>query len=160
MFFLVTILPIIAIVLIEVVMVLLYSIDGFTTGEIIYVVCLPLVYLLLAYGIPKLLSRIINIDKLVSSEISQNPEVKMIFNNDGIKADLVNTNYDLKWSYFTKIIEREQFFYFYYPELKQLDVPKRAFSDVQIEKLYQIITNNVDPKQTKIKLKKIKKGEK
>ncbi|NHJ05223.1 MAG: YcxB family protein [Candidatus Heimdallarchaeota archaeon] len=151
--FLGTILPLIAIVFIEILMIFVFNIIGFSTASIVLVVEFPITSLLVTFIFPRLIVRTKKLDNYIQTEISQNPKGKVVINNKGIKAGLQNTSYDLKWSYFIKIIERDLFFYFYYLPSEFLDIPKRALSLEQIEKLRQLIINNTDTK-TKIKLKK------
>ncbi|HUU76694.1 MAG TPA: YcxB family protein [candidate division Zixibacteria bacterium] len=152
------VLPITAIVIIEILFILDFSIIGFSTWSIILIICFPLVNLLIVFVIPKALPKILvvskQIDRLFLESISQYPEGKAIINNYGIQVDLANTtSYNLKWSYLTKIVERELFFYFYYPQFSYLHIPKRAFTQEQIEKLRQLIYNNMEKKKVKIKSK-------
>lgn len=151
---------VVVIILWEILLILYHSIDGFTNPEIIWVVCSPLINIFVAFVLPWLLSKIIKLDKLIPKPNNPFPKVKVIFNRDGFQSNFGLTSYDLKWIYFTKIIELEHFVFFYLPEHNQLNIPKRVFSDEQIEQLREMLTSYIDPKLTKLKLKKIKKGEK
>lgn len=137
----------------EILLILGFSFDGFKIWEIIYVIVFPIINIFLAFILPKLLEKIPFVKKLFAIDPSQTTKGEVLFNSQGIKATIGTTTYDFKWFYFTKIIERDSFFYFYYQPLQSLNIPKRAFSSEQIEKLHQIITNNIDAKKVKIRLK-------
>jgi hypothetical protein len=160
-FLLSNVLPVFFIIFGEIFYLIISLLIGVSTFDIVFLICYPIVSLSIIFLIPKLFSRLIKQqEKIISDSISRNPAVKIRISSEGIQTDSTIISYNLKWGYFTKIVELKQFFYFHFSDYEQLVIPKRAFSEEQTEKLYNMLADYINPKLTKIKLMKNRKGEK